>query len=436
MSSDVLPAVLALNQRFFLDFPQEAARRLEAIPAAEAAELLSAQPGHAAIGAWQALAPDIAHAILGHLPQASGAHFLAESEPAASAAVLIRLKPEGRDRWLASVDAQVARELREMMDYPNNSAGRLMDPRVSHVRADLTVSEALDRLRAMKTRGLRELFVVDDNGRLTGRVELHDLAVADRSVPLRDITQPLLAAAKDLDPREDVVDLLQNRPISELPVVNHDGRFVGVIHQKALMTAIEQETSIDIQTMVGASRDERALSGAMFAVRKRLPWLQINLLTAFLAATVVGLFEGTIAKVTALAVLLPVVAGQSGNAGAQALAVTMRGIVLREITLRSWPRMVWKEASVGLANGLAVALTTAIGVWLWSRSAGLVLVIALSMVISMVIAGIAGALTPILLHRFGQDPAQSSSIVLTTVTDVAGFMSFLGIATLLSQMLV
>ena len=436
MSNDILPAVLALNERFFLDFPHEAARRLETMPPAEAAELLAAQPQHAAVAAWQFLAPDIAHAVLDRLPETTGAYFLAESDPAASTAVLVRLTTEDRDRWLASLDPQVARELRELLNYPDNSAGRLMDPKVSHVRADLSVGEALTRLRAMKRRGLRELFVVDDSGRLTGRVELHDIAVADHSLSLQEIMQPLLAAAKDLDPREDVVELLQKRPITELPVINHDGRFVGVIHQDALMSAIEQETSIDIQTMVGASRDERALSGAMFAVRKRLPWLQINLLTAFLAATVVGLFENTIARFTALAVLLPVVAGQSGNAGAQALAVTMRGIVLREITLRAWPRMVWKEASVGLTNGLAIALTTAIGVWVWSRSSGLVLVIALSMVISMVIAGVAGALTPILLHRFGQDPAQSSSIVLTTVTDVAGFMSFLGIATLLSRLLV
>jgi len=170
-------------------------------------------------------------------------------------------------------------------------------------------------------------------------------------------------------------------------------------------------------------------------VIKRLPWLQINLLTAFLAAAVVGLFESTIAKFTALAVLLPVVAGQSGNAGAQALAVTMRGLFLREISLRHWPKVVFKEAAVGLANGIAVALTTALGVYFWSRSTGLVVVISSAMVISMVIAGIAGALVPIMLRRFGQDPAQSSSIVLTTVTDVAGFFSFLGIATLLAGLL-
>jgi magnesium transporter len=197
------------------------------------------------------------------------------------------------------------------------------------------------------------------------------------------------------------------------------------------MQAVRAETSLDMQTMVGASADERALSPALFAVRKRLPWLQINLLTAFLAAAVVGLFEGVIAKVTALAILLPVVAGQSGNAGAQALAVTMRGLVLREVGVRQWPRVVMKEAAVGLINGLAVATTTAIGVFIWSRSMGLVLVIVLSMIISMVAAGLAGALVPIVLRRMGQDPATASSIILTTVTDVTGFFSFLGIATLL-----
>jgi magnesium transporter len=166
-----------------------------------------------------------------------------------------------------------------------------------------------------------------------------------------------------------------------------------------------------------------------------LPWLQINLLTAFLAAAVVGLFESTIAKFTALAVLLPVVAGQSGNAGAQALAVTMRGLTLREVSIRQWLAITAKEAGVGLLNGIAIAVTCGIGVWLWSRSLGLVVVIMLSMVIAMVVAGLAGAVVPMALTRLGQDPAQSSSIVLTTVTDVAGFFSFLGIATALSWLL-
>jgi magnesium transporter len=235
--------------------------------------------------------------------------------------------------------------------------------------------------------------------------------------------------------REEVVELFAERPLSSLPVLDVDGRLLGVVRHAAVVAAAEAEATADIQTMVGASAEERALSPALFSVKKRLPWLQLNLATAFLASAVVGVFEDTIARFTALAVLLPVVAGQSGNTGAQALAVTMRGLVLREIRTRHWPQVTSKELRVGLINGVAVALTTAAGVWLWSRSSGLALVIGVSMVISMVAAGLAGATIPIVLGALGRDPAQSSSIFLTTVTDVVGFLSFLGIATLLAGLL-
>jgi magnesium transporter len=426
------PAVHALNRRFLLDYPHEAARQLEAMPVEVAATILAAHPVHAAVRAWEMLTPDVAMAVAACMSPGLTARLFSEADPRAGIAALAQLDPEHRAQMLSVLDPAVARELRDLLEYPADSAGRLMDPQVLPLRADITVAEALARLRALRRRGLRELFAVDAEGRLTGRVEIQDLATADRHTSLRDIAQPLRAVITDLDSREDVVTLLEQQAVTELPVVAHDGRFVGVIRQAALMSALAQETSVDIQTMVGASRDERALSATSFAVRKRLPWMQINLLTAFLAAAVVGLFEDVIAQVTALAVLLPVVAGQSGNAGAQALAVTMRGLALREISLRHWPRMVWKEASVGLINGVAVALTTALAVWVWSRSAGLVAVISSAMVISMVMAGIAGALVPIALRRFGQDPAQSSSIVLTTVTDVTGLFSFLGIATMLA----
>jgi magnesium transporter len=435
-NTDVLPAVAALNLRFLLDYPHEAARELETMSVEDAADLLAAQPPRAVVRAWQALLPDVARLILERLPSAMATHVLAEADPAASVAVLAQLDAGERDARLSRLDLQVAKELRDLLSYPEDSAGRMMDPQVSPLRAGLAVGEALARLRAIRRRGLRELFVVDDEGRLAGRVEIQDLAMADHAAPLREIVRNVVAAASDLDPRENVVAVLQQHPITALPVVNHAGRFVGVIRQAELVSAVEEETSLDIQTMVGASRDERALSGPWFAVRKRLPWLQINLLTAFLAAAVVGMFEGIIAKFTALAVLLPVVAGQSGNAGAQALAVTMRGLVLREISLRHWPKVVGKEATTGLLNGIAVAATTALGVYVWSGSPGLVLVCALAMVIAMIAAGLAGALVPILLHRLGQDPATASSIILTTVTDVVGFFSFLGIATLLASRLV
>jgi magnesium transporter len=207
-------------------------------------------------------------------------------------------------------------------------------------------------------------------------------------------------------------------------VIDVNDRPVGLLSHRALARVAEQEAAGNIQNMVGVSREERALSSVGFAVRRRLPWLQINLATAFLAAAVVGLFEETIAQFTALAVLLPVVAGQSGNTGAQSLAVTMRGLTLHEISLREWLRVVVKESSVGMLNGVAVAVVTMVGVYVWSGSTGLTLVIGLAMVLSMTIAGIAGAGVPLALRALGQDPAQSSSIVLTTVTDVMGSSAF------------
>lgn len=435
MSEAVLPAVAALSRRFLLDYPREAARLIEKMPAAEAAQLLAGQPANALVRVWQALTADTAAATLQALPPAQVRTVLAETEPAAAAAALAQFDDADRDLLLGQVDSQVADELRALLDYPEHVAGRMMDPRVTPLRLQISVGEALARLKGIRSRGLRELFVVDEQMKLVGRVEIQDLAVTDDGTPLAQVMRPLLAVANDLDPREEFVERLQAKPITELPVVNIEGRFVGVIRQAVLLAALEQETSLDVQLMVGASRDERALSPPGFAVARRLPWLQINLLTAFLAAAVVGLFEGTIAKFTALAVLLPVVAGQSGNAGAQALAVTMRALALREVTVRHWPRIVGKEAVVGLANGVAVAATTALGVYVWSRSLGLVLVCAMAMVISMLAAGLAGALVPVLLRRFGQDPALASSIILTTVTDIVGFASFLGIATLLAGLL-
>ncbi|HEY4731949.1 MAG TPA: magnesium transporter, partial [Gammaproteobacteria bacterium] len=235
--------------------------------------------------------------------------------------------------------------------------------------------------------------------------------------------------------REEVVAQFDSHKITDLPVVDVSGMLVGIIHHDAIVSAVKAESSADILTMVGANKDERAFSSPMFVVRKRLPWLQINLLTAFLAASVVGLFESTIAQFTALAVLLPVVAGQSGNTGAQALAVTMRGLALHEISTSHWRRVAMKEIGAGLVNGLAIALVTASGVLLWSSSFGLALVIGIAMVISMVAAGLSGVIIPIVLSSLGQDPAQSSSIILTTVTDITGFFTFLGIATLMTGML-
>ncbi|KPK67090.1 MAG: hypothetical protein AMJ84_13915 [Acidithiobacillales bacterium SM23_46] len=425
----------ALNRRFLLDYPSEAAQALEPMSPADAAALLAQQPLHAVVAIWPYLSMDVAEGVLRALPVRPARGLLTELEPAQAVALLARQSDEERAARLALLDPAVRAELETLLRYEPDSAGAIMDPRVVGFRGTMTVGEAEARLRARRLARLHELYVTDDTQRLEARVELHDLATADPKQTLAAIARPLLTAVQAISTRDEVVEKLEEHKLASLPVVDHDGRLIGVIHHEGLVSALAQEASLDIQTMVGASRDERALSGVWFSVRKRLGWLHINLLTAFLASAVVGLFEGTIAKFTALAVLMPIVAGQSGNAGAQALAVTMRGITIREIGARHWLRVAWKEMRTGFINGTAIALTTSVGVWAWSQSPGLAVVIASSMIIAMVAAGLAGAVIPIMLVRFGQDPAQSSSIVLTTVTDVVGFFSFLGIATLLSRLL-
>jgi len=306
-----------------------------------------------------------------------------------------------------------------------------MDPTVTAFRRDATVREVVKRLRSLRRKRIQDVFLVDSDGRLVGSVPLETIVLADERAHLESLVTGPPVSVMAVASREEILQTFETHRVGSLPVVDIDGRIVGVLRQRELIQAAQERATASAVTMVGASEQERALSSPIFAIRKRLPWLQINLLTAFLAAAVVGLFEQTIASVTALAVLLPVVAGQSGNTGAQALAVTMRGLALREVRTGQWLRVVTKEVLAGAGNGIAVALTTAIAVYFWSRSTGLALVIGVSMVISMALAGLAGAAMPMLLTALRQEPAQASSIILTTVTDVAGFFSFLGIATLL-----
>jgi magnesium transporter len=344
------------------------------------------------------------------------------------------MNDEQREAILGGLDAGLARDLRQMAEYPLETAGRLMDPRALGFRPGTTAQQALSKLRQVRERRISDIFVTDDEKHLAGRVSLQALAVAAPSALLETLMQPA-TAVQAVDPQDEVVEKFTSGRLTSLPVVDFEGRLLGVIRHDRLATTAQEDAAGDMQAMVGASRQERALSPVSFAVKKRLPWLEINLVTAFLAASVVGFFEGTIARFTALAVLMPVVAGQAGNTGAQALAVTMRGLAMREIRVAQWPRVVRKEASVALFNSIAVSLTTAAGVFVWSRSPGLALVIGASMILSMIAAGTAGVLVPTTLTRFGQDPAQSSSIILTTVTDIVGFGSFLGIATVLSGLL-
>lgn len=424
-----------LTQRFFIDHPMEAARKIEQLPVTDVLEATARLPAKIMTPVWQNLLPETAARLLGALPEAMSGQLLAELSPSQAVRILGFMPETEMQALIANLDPALKKDLETLLSYPLDTAGRLMNTAVSTFRQDATVADTLQRLREGGMTTARSLFLVDDAHRLTGKVSITDVALSKPETTLGMLEEPIVAAVRPIDSLSEVTDILKEGTILDLPVVDLEGILLGAVTHEDLARTIQKDATLDLQTMVGASKEERALSTPLFTVRKRMPWLQVNLLTAFLAAAVVGIFEATIAQVTALAVLLPVVAGQSGNTGAQALAVTMRGLALREITVRQWAKVLRKEVIAGFLNGVGIAVTCGIGVFLWSQSMGLVAVIMSSMVMAMVAAGFAGAIIPVILTRLGQDPATSSSIILTTVTDIAGFFAFLGIATLLMQFL-
>lgn len=424
-------AVKSLIHGFFELYPEEAARMLNQFSTDQILVYLQDENITRALEIFVRLNPETAAGLFEKMDDNFFVRLCDLLDPSHIARILARLDPQSAEKRIALLAVTIANEIKEIMTYPQETAGYLMDTRIAVFYPEDTVEESLNKIRKIKDRRIVNINVVDQDDRLIGVIPLQKIAVSDSEVHLKHLMQDSPVAIHAMSPQEDVVQLLDENNLLSLPVIDFDGKLLGVIRHEALLHAAKQDATVDVQAMFGAGREEQALSTAFFAIRKRLPWLEINLVTAFLAAAVVGMFEETIAKITVLAVFLPVVAGQSGNTGSQALAVTMRGLALREIRGRHWLRVARKEITVGFVNGVAVALTTSVVVYLWEASLGLAAVIAVAMIISMVVAGFSGAVIPIILKAIGQDPAQSSSIILTTVTDVVGFIDFLGLATIL-----
>ncbi len=423
-----------LARHYLALFPGEAAITLNASAATEILEYLENSPLDLVVEIFQHLSPDVLAKVLQKMNDVRFSDIFNAIDPYTAAKFISRLSESDVDKKLKLLSDKKVITIREMLEYPTDSAGFLMDTRIITFNPKNTVEEVLQKLRSIGDRKVLNIYVTDNLGILLGKVFIQTIAISPIESVLETLLEPF-SSVQVMSPAEEVINLFETEQHLNLPVLDIHGTLLGIIRNDALISATHQEASEDVMAMFGAGREERALSSPWFAIKKRLPWLQINLVTAFLAASIVGIFEDTIAQVTVLAVFLPVVAGQSGNTGSQALAVTMRGLALREIQASQWWRVARKEVVVGFVNGLAVAFTTGIVVYFWASSLGLGLVIGTSMVLSMVIAGFSGAVVPIVLKVFGQDPAQSSSIVLTTVTDIMGFLSFLGLTTLLGSAL-
>jgi len=424
-----------LSHEFLLNYPLKSARYLESFDVQDAAELLQQQSVLTVVGLWKYIPPGAADSIFCQLNEKYSIELLSCMPSHLAAALISRQSDEQQGIIFQLLSTELVEELKELLIYPEDSAARLMNRQVNVFYQDLKASQALSALKQRAFTGQDVMYVQDNDQILVGEVDIADLLKANSNTSLLSLVKPVKTTLNTLDNKELVIEKFEGYRCRAIPVLDAHQQILGFIRFFDVYQTTKEDLASDMQTMVGVSKDERALSSSWFSVKKRMPWLQINLLTAFAAAAVVGAFEGLISEVTALAILLPVAAGQSGNAGAQALAVTMRGLTLREITTKQWHRVLMKEVAVGLLNGVAIAVTCSLAVYFWSQSLGLAIVMALAMVSSLVIAGSAGAVVPIALKKLGMDPAQSSSIVLTTITDIAGFMSFLGIALLLSDML-
>jgi magnesium transporter len=431
----VTSAVSDLALAFLSGHPAAAGAVLEQVEPDEAAQALL--PLELARGSevLKRMSVDAAARTLRSMDETWARDTLAAADFVQAARWLAYLDEETSGRLLAGLPALAQRNIREALEFPPGTAGRLMDPRVVTFREETTVDEALVRIRRSKNRKITDVVLVDEDGKLTGVVSLQNLVGAPDGAAIGSLAQRERPVVNPMTTRDEVVDLLNRHALTSLPVVGFDGEVLGILPYDTLVRAAQHAATDDLQQMVGAGKDERALSKPLFSVKSRLPWLLINLGTGFIAAAVVGLFDGTIEKFTALAVLMPVVAGQAGNTGAQALAVTARGLALREIRIGHWFRVARKEVLGSFVNGSSVGLVTSLCTYFWSQSFGLSLVIGVSMVCSMVIAAISGCSVPIILTALKRDPATASSIILTTITDVSGFFSFLGLATVLSDLL-
>lgn len=417
--------------------PGAAARRLEAMPAEEAAAAMGEFPPESKARLLPLLQVGYAASLLSASEPAEFEEALKALDAERAAAIFMSLREDARERFAGHLPERVRRQVRELLTYPEDSVGRLMSPKFFALHERMTVRDATEKIRAMAgERGNASYaYVVRDDNVLAGVMNMHDLVVAHPTDTLGMIMRKdVFTLPAFMDVEEAAIEL-GRRKYFAAPVVDPDNRILGVVRAERLFRGARQELGEDLQRMVGAGANESAFSPIGYSLRKRLPWLHVNLATAFMAAAVVAVFEDAIARMTVLAVFLPVVAGQGGNAGAQSLAIVMRGLFMREIPRGRWRKLVLKEMLLGTITGAVTGVVTGLIAYIWFGNPYLGLVVAMGMLVNLACAGLAGGSIPILLKAVGLDPAQCSSIILTTVTDVVGFCAFLGFAVLFESQL-
>lgn len=348
-----------------------------------------------------------------------------------AATLLEDLPEQERREVLAEIPALERADIEKALAYPEDTAGRLMQRALVKVPDHFTVGEVIDYCREASDlpEDVYDLFVVDRVGRLRGSVRLGRMLRTKRPVPIMELADPEITAVPADMPQEEVAHIFRNQDLVSCPVVDADRKLLGVIMVDDIVDVIDEEAEEDILKMGGVGVDDMH-ANTLRTTRRRAWWLAVNLITAIVASLVIGQFEGAIEKIVVLAVLMPIVASMGGNAGTQTVTVAVRALAMGELTAANALRFVAKEVAVGSLNGMIFALLMGAGVVAWYRDWRLGAVIAAAMICNLLAAALAGTLIPLTLQKMGVDPAVSSTVFLTTVTDVVGFLAFLGLATL------
>ncbi len=431
-------STVSLIKKFFELNPTDAAHSLETLSAEEAVSILkSVSPEHAS-RAFNSLDARFAADLMLNLPEQSAADIFGRMNVTRAAELILCIqRREDCEKLLERVEPTYADQIRKLISYPEDTAGRIMTPNFLAFREDSKVGEAILVLRSIAQKAqLNYVYVTDAQNKLKGVLNMRELLLADQATQLASVMLPNVFRVEATMDREKVIQALGGRSFLSVPVVDKNDHLLGTVRTDELIASAQEEATEDIQKMFGAGGDEHVSSSISFSIKKRLFWLNINLATAFLASSVIAMFEDVIAKMTALAIFLPIVASQGGNTGAQSLAVVIRGLVLREVEPKLARKVIIKEGILGLVNGVVVGTLSGLVAWFWNGNGYLGLVIGLAMIINMVVAGISGAAIPIFMKALGKDPAQSSNIILTTVTDCVGFFAFLSLAVLFRSFLV
>ena len=411
--------------------PADVADHLERLPVEEASQMLHQLPPTRAAQILSEVEPDQRKHLVAELSTGQLSEMVKQMPHDQAADLLADVPDAQRAEILAGLPGRS--QVAELLRYPEDSAGGIMSDRFITLDANRTVGETLQRLHGIadrETTSITYLYVTDADKRLVGVVPLRELVFRRPDRRIRDI---MLSDVKHVwadDDQETIARMFDHYHYLAVPVLDRDRKLVGIVSASQVIDVLQSEATEDMQLMVGLSGEERARTPWKVSFPKRLQWLCINLVTAFLAGGVVGAFESTIAKWTALAIFLPIVAGQGGNAGIQTLTVIIREMALGEMNKGDGWRALGKESLLGLLNGLAIGVIVGVVGWFWKHNVTLGIIVGIAMLLNMLAAAFAGVLVPFTLRAFRIDPALASGILVTTVTDVAGFLFFLGLAAL------